>query len=187
MAPRVKIQRVDIVQAALEQVRESGAESLNARSIALRMNCSTQPIFSNFVSMEAVRGEVVSAAEALFQERMHQEIERGEFPPYKASGMAYIRFAREERELFKLLYMRDRSGESIPDQTELGDQMEHMVHRNTGLDGMDTKLFHLEMWACVHGIATMIATAYLDLDWNLISRMLTDAYQGLKKQYEERD
>ena len=33
----------------------------------------------------------------------------GKYPPYKASGMAYIRFAKEEKELFKLLFMRDRS------------------------------------------------------------------------------
>ena len=33
------------------------------------------------------------------------------YPPYKAMGMGYIRFAAEERELFRLLFMRDRSGE----------------------------------------------------------------------------
>ena len=42
---------------------------------------------------------------------------------------------------------------------------------------------HLEMWAYVHGIATMFATGFLDLDWELVSRMLTDSYQGLRKQY----
>lgn len=184
MPPKVKVRREDIVQAALELVRENGEGSVNARSIAARLNCSTQPIFSNFATMEEVRAEVVAAADALFQGAMQREIERKEFPPYKASGMAYIRFAKEERELFKLLYMRDRSAERIPDATQVGDQMEDMVQRNTGLKGMDTKLFHLEMWAYVHGIASMIATGYLELNWELISRMLTDAYQGLKKQYQ---
>ena len=88
-----------------------------------------------------------------------------------------------EKELFKLLYMRDRSAENIPEQTDTGDQMEAMVRGNTGLDGSDAKLFHLEMWAYVHGIAAMFATGYLDLDWDLVSKMLTDAYQGLRKQY----
>ena len=62
--------------------------------------------------------------------------------------------------------------------------MEDIVHNNTGLEGLNAKLFHLEMWAYVHGIATMFATRYLDLDWDLVSQMLTDLYQGLKKQYE---
>jgi hypothetical protein len=97
--------------------------------------------------------------------------------------MAYIRFAKEEKELFKLLYMRDRSGESIPERTEQTDQLAAMVQSNTGLTGQDAQLFHLEMWAYVHGIATMFATGFFDLEWDLVSRMITDCYQGLKKQF----
>jgi hypothetical protein len=41
----------------------------------------------------------------------------------------------------------------------------------------------MEMWVYVHGIATMLATGFLDLDWDLVSKMITDAYQGLRKQY----
>ena len=37
------------------------------------------------------------------QEYMQREVESGEFPAYKANGMAYIRYAKEEKELFKLL------------------------------------------------------------------------------------
>jgi len=48
---------------------------------------------------------------------------------------------------------------------------------------MEAKLFHLEMWAFVHGIAAMMATGFLDLDRELVSRMLTDAYQGLRLRF----
>ena len=41
------------------------------------------------------------------------------------------------------------------------------------------------MWAYVHGIATMFATGFLNLEWELVSRMLTDAYLGLQKQYKK--
>ena len=57
------------------------------------------------------------------------------------------------------------------------------IKYNTGLDNAGATLFHLEMWAYVHGIATMFATGYLDLDWELVSKMLTDSYLGLRKQY----
>ena len=97
--------------------------------------------------------------------------------------MAYIRFAKEEKELFKLLYMRDRKGESTPEGSALNDKMETIVQNNTGLTGKDVKIFHLEMWAYVHGIAAMFATGFFDLEWELVSRMLSDAYQGLRKQY----
>ena len=61
--------------------------------------------------------------------------------------------------------------------------MEFLVQQNTGLDEQESKLFHLEMWAFVHGIAVMNATRFVELDSALISRMLTDAYLGLRKQY----
>ena len=184
MPPKVRITKEDIVEAAVGIVRESGAQALNARTVAAALNCSTQPVFSNFETMEALRLAVVEKADRLCGVYMQRETQKGEYPPYKASGMAYIRFAKEEKELFKLLYMRDRSAETVPQGVELTEQMEDMVHCNTGLSGPDAKLFHLEMWAYVHGIATMFATGFLDLPWELVSKMLTDSYQGLRKQYE---
>ena len=183
MPPKVKVTKEDIINAAVDIVRNSGAQAINARTIASALNCSTQPVFSNFATMDELRLAVVEKADILCQEYMQREVESGEFPTYKANGMAYIRFAKEEKELFKLLYMRDRSGELIPEGSELTDEMESIVQNNTGLSGADAKLFHLEIWAYVHGIAAMFATGFLNLDWELVSKMLTDSYQGLRKQY----
>ena len=79
--------------------------------------------------------------------------------------------------------MRDRTAESTASEDALFDDMRALVQSNTGLDRTDAQLFHLEIWAYVHGIAVMFATGFLDLDWELVSKMLTDAYQGLRKQY----
>ena len=183
MPPKVKITKEDVINAAVDIVRESGAEALNARIIASVLKCSTQPVFSNFATMDELRLAVVERADKICGEYIKREIKNGKFPTYKASGMAYIRFAREEKELFKLLYMRDRTNETVPESNELGDKMESIVQSNTGLNGDTAKLFHLEMWAYVHGIATMVATGFENLDGELVSRMLTDAYQGLRRQY----
>ena len=185
MPPKVRIPKEDVIRAAVDLVRQSGSNALNARDLATALRCSTQPIFSNFPSMEALRMAVVEAADALSQQYMAEEIQAKRYPPYKATGMAYIRFAKEERELFRLLYMRDRSQEYVPEETVLGHQMETMVRDNTGLVSDDAKLFHLEMWAWVHGIAAMVATGFLELDQELISHMMTDVYQGLKKRHEK--
>lgn len=183
MPPSVKVTKEDIINAAVDIVRSNGAQSINARTIAAALNCSTQPIFSNFATMDELRLAVVERADFLCGEYIQREIANGQFPAYKASGMAYIRFAKEEKELFKLLYMRDRRREVIPESSELGDQMERYVASYTGLSKEVAKLFHLEMWACVHGIAAMVATDFIELDFDLISRMLTDIYQGLRKRY----
>ncbi len=183
MPPKVKITKEDILNVAVEIVRHNGAQAINARTIASALGCSTQPIFSNFTTMDELRLAVVEKADILCQEYMQRETESGKYPVYKANGMAYIRFAKEEKELFKLLYMRDRSDESIPEFSEITNKMESIVREKTGLDSAETKLFHFEMWAYVHGIATMFATGFLDFEWELVSKMLTDSYQGLIKQF----
>ncbi len=183
MPPKVKITKDEIINTAVDVVRENGAQAINARIIASILNCSTQPIFSNFATMDELHIAVLEKADALCQDYRRREVECGEFPEYKANGMAYIRFAKEEKELFKLLYMRDRSGEAFSEQSNIDDKMERLVQNNTGLESSDAKLFHLEMWAYVHGIASMLATGFLDLDRELISKMLTDSYMGLRKQY----
>ena len=96
--------------------------------------------------------------------------------------MAYIKFAIEQKALFKFLYMRSRSNK-IDSKSLLDNMMENIVHSSTGLSGDKAKLFHLEMWAYVHGIASMFATDYLNLDMELVSIMLSDAYLGMRKHY----
>lgn len=184
MPPKVKVTREDIINAAVDIVRTSGAEAINARNVAAVLNCSTQPVFSNFDTMDELRLAVVKKADILCEQYIQREIDSGIFPAYKASGMAYIRFAKEEKELFKLLYMRDRTNEAATEESVLSDKMEPIVLSNTGLSRQDAELFHLEMWACVHGIAAMLATDFVSLDFEIISRMLTDVYQGLRKRYE---
>lgn len=185
MAPKVRITKDAIVSAALDQVRRNGEQGLNARSVAAALGCSTQPIFSNFATMDELKAAVVAAAGTLFMDYIDRETARGDYPSYKASGMAYIRFAQEEKELFKLLYMRDRTDESFQQDDQLTYKEAGMVQEVAGLSKEDSLLFHLEMWAYVHGIAAMYATGFLSLDWDLISRMLTDAYQGHLKRFKE--
>ena len=183
MPPKVKIAKEDIINAALDITRKFGLQAVNARTLAAVLNCSTQPIFSNFTAMEELHRAVIQRADVLYREYLQQEAVNGKYPVYKASGMAYIRFAKEEKELFKLLFMYDRATAPIFDNADLFDNMQDMVHQHTGLDPQSAGMFHLEMWVFVHGIATMFATGYLDLDQELISKMMTDAYQGLRKQY----
>ena len=112
---------------------------------------------------------------ALYDDYTKQEVESEKHPIYKATGMAYIRFAKEEKELFKLLFMRDTSKENTPSFSK---EILEIVQSNTGLDGKSAELFQLEIWAFVHGIAAMLATNYLELDTALISDMITDVFQG---------
>mgnify|MGYP004508851341 FL=1 len=182
MPPKCRFTREEIIQAALDLTAEKGIGALTARGLAQRLGSSAKPIFGLFANMEEVQQEVVKAANLRYQEYLRQDMSAGRYPPYKASGMAYIRFAREQKELFKLLFMRDRTHE----EKAAGDELEALlglIQKNMGLSRDDAYRFHLEMWIYVHGIATMIATAYLEWDMDFISAALTDAYQGLRLRF----
>ena len=182
MPPKCRFTREEIIQAALDLTAEKGVGALTARGLAQRLGSSAKPIFGLFANMEEVQQEVVKAANLRYQEYLRQDMSAGRYPPYKASGMAYIRFAREQKELFKLLFMRDRTHE----EKAAGDELEALlglIQKNMGLSRDDAYRFHLEMWIYVHGIDTMIATAYLEWDMDFISAALTDAYQGLRLRF----
>ena len=180
MAPKIKTTKDELIAAALNLVRWEGKEALNARNLAASIGCSTQPIFSNFSNMKELTDAVAEAAYGKYLEFIKSEIESSRYPEYKASGMAYIRFAREERELFKLIFMADRSGEE-PKPTPDFEASISLIAAANGISKEKATLLHLEMWSVVHGIATMLATSFLMLDEELISTMLTDVYQGTRK------
>ena len=186
MPPKVKITKEEIVRVAFDIVRKNGIEALNARSIAQMLECSTQPIFSNFESMAILQREVVKKAYELTLTYREHEISSGEFPSYKASGIAYIRFAKEENMLFKLLFM---SGSSDMDDCDIAkNDWNSVVGSISGYAGVaedKAELFHLEMWMFVHGVASMFATGNIDLEMDVVSNMLTDVYLGLKERYGE--
>ncbi len=185
MPPKFKFTRDEITSAALNLTRRTGLSGLTARALAAELGCSSKPIFGLFKNMEEVQQEVIRTANILYYGYLKEDMEKGEYPPYKASGMAYIRFAKEEKELFKLLFMRDRSVEKIEENKEEIRPLLQLIQKGTGMDEQEAHTFHIEMWIFVHGMATMIATNYLDLDEAYISKVLTDAYKGIKSRFEK--
>ena len=182
MPPKVKITKEDIIKTALELLRKEGNGAINARNIASELGCSTQPVFSNFSTMEELHGATIVAAYELYLDFLKKECESGSYPKYKAFGMAYIRFAKEEKELFRYLFMRDRTEEDISTSVDFEESV-RMISEANGMSEDTARLIHLEMWSCVHGIATMFATSFLQLEWELISDMVSDVYHGVRQRH----
>ena len=215
MPPKVKVTKADLIQTAAQIIREEGEEALNARAVAARLKVSTQPVFSNYKTMQELRRDVTAYVQEQFEQCVQKSMEQagrnmgkrkaegeekprekktgekktGEknpgapYPPYKASGMAYIRFAAEEKEWFKFLFMRNRDGENPGFQSETDQEILKLIQKNTGLSREEAELLHFEMWVCVHGLGVMAATSYFEPEEELVSRVLTDVYQGVKSQH----
>lgn len=186
MPPKYKFTKQEIIQAALDITRTEGIHSVTARAVGAKLNSSSKVIFGLFQNMEKLQEEVIKAAHDLYQNYLKEDMAKGKYPPYKASGMAYIRFAKEEKELFKLLFMRDRSEEKIEQNLDEIKPLLQIIQKNIGLSEQDAYMFHIEMWIYVHGIATMIATSYLEWGGETISNVLTDGYMGLKERYSRK-
>lgn len=190
MPAKKQITKSDIIKASMEILKESGMDAVNARSIAKKLNCSTQPIYLSFNSMNELKQAVIQSANEVYLKYLANEVKSALYPPYKCYGMGYIRFAKEEKELFKLLFMRDRSDEKKKSEQEEKAEVSHiteLIAKNLGISKDEAYIFHIEIWTCVHGIATMLATSYLDLDFDAISNIITDIYQGLRTRYKKED
>lgn len=179
MPPSIRITREAIISGAVDLVREQGIEGLTTRTLAKKLNCSTQPIFSNFPNMESLKQLVLEKAYELYVDRTFRSMGSGEYPPYKASGMAYIEFAVEEPQLFRLLYMRDRHNEERINDTPESERIVEVIIRNTGVTLAQAHRLHEELWVLVHGLATMYATGFEVYDREKASRMLSDVYLGI--------
>ena len=173
-----------IINAALSLTREKGFSAVSARTLGEKLGTSSRPVFGRFENMEEVKTAIIEAANELYQSYRKRELESGKYVPFKASGMAYIRFAKEEKELFKLLFMRDRSGEQIKENPEEMEALIGLIAKQVNIDKEAARFFYLEMWAYTHGIASMIATGFYEWDEQLASRALTDVYEGLKHRYK---
>ena len=189
MPPRFKYTKEQIIQTALELAREGGIAAVTAKSVGAKLNSSVKLVFGQFANMEEVKNEVLKEAYQFWRNYIQSAMGKNEYPTCATSGlaygMAYIHFAKEEKELFKLLFMRDRSGEVIDDSVDMKPVIE-AIQRASGLSAEEAYMIHTEMWIFVHGIATMVATSYLTWDDQLISQFLTDAYFGMKHRFSEK-
>ncbi len=67
MARKETITKDAILKAAFSLLQEEGIEQVTARKLAARANCSTQPIFRFYKSMEEVTQELCGMACAFFR------------------------------------------------------------------------------------------------------------------------
>lgn len=181
MPPKAKITKEAVLAAAVELVRREGAGALNARALAQALGCSTQPLFTHFPTMEALKAAVIQEATTRWLDCIETERAKEKWPPYKAMGIAYWRFATTERELFKLLFMRDRTGEEFATDESFTMAIA-AIQKANGLTEEAATRFHMAMWAAVHGLSTMSATGYLSLREEQVSELMSEIYQGLRKE-----
>ena len=166
MARKERIHKEYLVDTAFLLAKQEGFENVTARKLAAKAGCSTQPIFRLYENMEDLWSEVYEKA-VEFYDFFYKEQPKNCETPFVDLGMAYIKFATDEKQLFRLLFM----GEGLSYAKSLYDILngtggyvgaEFARAKNAGI--VDGQNLFTKMWIFIHGIACMSVTGDYDLD-----------------------
>ncbi len=91
-----------IISAAVEVVRQSGFENINARTVSEKLHCSTQPVIYHFSTIENLKRAAYRSIDKQHTDYL-MNAPQGQ-DPVLAIGLNYIRFAVEEPQLFRFLF-----------------------------------------------------------------------------------
>lgn len=181
MPPTVRFTLDAVLHAACQLMRREGMEALNARAIAKELGGSTQPIFRLFTNMEDLHRELILYVARQFQAHAEADMAQSD-SPYIQLCTTYLLYGRDEPELFKLLFMRDRVSEGqYSDQTNF-DLVFNIIKKETPLDDETALRFFERTWLFVHGLAVCIATKYIPCqDERYLISMVKEAYNAAVK------
>lgn len=181
-------QQEDILNAAFSLVRRDGLEALNARAVARELHCSTQPIFRFYSSMDVLRQAVEEKAMSFYAERIRHSSGL-DTRPYRATGLAYIAFARNEPQLFRMLFMCDHRSDAHQ-ATEQDSSMDYVldtIQQSTGYSREKALYFNHIIWIFTHGLAVMVATQFVPFSDDEIRQLLSEHYLATRARFDTED
>ena len=181
MPPKVKFTRQEIIDTAIELVRESGIEMLTSRELGKKLGVTARPIFTAFENMNELKSELYERAKAIYAE--YQNGFENYSPAFKRYGRQIIYFAQKEPQLFKLLFMTQEDGRqpSFYDAVTSSDDMDAVLDvlaRDYQLDREKaTRLVNI-LWIQVYGISVMLVQGVCYFTEEVISEMLSTVFIG---------
>ena len=161
MPPKAKFSREEIIDAAINIVREDGFDALTSRALGTKLGSSARPIFTVFQNMEEVQQVVIITAKQKYREYISKGLSQD--LAFKGVGMEYILFSINEPKLFQLLFMTEQP--QIPDLTgvlplidDSYEQILRSIQSGYEIDKSSAEILYRHLWIYTHGIATLCAT-----------------------------
>ena len=154
----------EIIDAAVEVLRDGGFSSVNARSVAKKLGCSTQPIYFSFANMDELKAALTERAVLMHTRRVRDSLRahEGNDSRYSSYGMGFVKFAAEEKQLFRWLYLEGRqSGPYSADV--LYSEVIGVVVDEFGYSEEVARRFHRDMLYFTYGLAILANTDHLNL------------------------
>lgn len=174
-----KIQKEDIIRCALSILLKENFDSLNARRLAKELSCSVQPIFYNFANMDDLKSVLFERIYNLYQMYMNEGSK--EANSYKGMGMAYIKFAKDYPNFFRILFMGHTkcSPKSFIMNDSKGNDIIQKGMELTGFSFEEQKDFHVKVWIFTHGLATLVAMGTIQICEEEIEQLLQETVREM--------
>ncbi len=180
MPPRAKITKEMVVDAAFAVAREAGGENINARLVAKKLNCSTQPVMYHFATIEELKKAVYAKADSYHSEYL-MKVQKPQKGIMLGIGLNYIRFAVEEPHLFRFLFQSNFfNGTALAELIDAEELMPVISAMQGEIGGSiaQVKEVFVTIFLFAHGYASMIANNSLDDSGQTIQAHLERAYKG---------
>lgn len=186
MPPKAKITKKMILNTVLDITRETGFETVNARSIASKLQCSTRPIFTCYENMDELKKDFLDFAYKFYEQYVSDYSNYTNVNSVLVLPLSYIEFARKETHLFKLLFINDMDLLMVEEKDfykEIDNEKRAKIFSDTiGVDLEHGKVIFLDLFLYTHGIAVLAATNKLLLDRNSVEKMVTNLLSALIRQ-----
>ena len=186
MAPKNKFTKEQMVKAAVRVARDRGIDGLTAKTMADELGISTQPVFTAFGSMDEVKREVDAAAVSVYDG--YTELGLKEKIPFLGVGMQYIRFARQEPELYRLLFLsqtQENEYSAVKSMQHLQELVRPTLIRIYHITAEEADLYFRNLWFVVHSLATLIVTGDCPYSDQQIGEILTGFSISICKSIKE--
>ena len=92
MPPKVKFQKEEIIEAAVNITREKGISAVTAREVGAYLGVSSRPLFTYFDTVDELKKAVWTYAKNLYEECVKNGLKAA--IPFLGVGQNYIRFAK---------------------------------------------------------------------------------------------
>ena len=157
--------REQITEAAIDLIRKEGWQAVSARSLAKKIGCSTMPIYSHFHSISDLEEELLKKVDEYLREYQRRSYSDN---PLLDMAVGYVVFARDEKLLFRFLYLerpRVSSGD-LPGMretflTDFGANSPQGLELDGVPAGSQEPLMR-HTWIFTHGMAMLVNAGVLD-------------------------
>lgn len=181
MPPKTQITKNMIIETGLNIIRDYGVESLNVRRIASAIKCSTQPIMYQFQTVEKLKDEIYFEAD-----KYHTSyIMNADFineSPMLAIGLRYIKFAAEEKHLFRFLFQTDKYANKSLDELIDNEDIAPIflvLQEQAEITEKQSKDAFAALFLTVHGIASLLANNSMEYHEEYFKNILNNVFMGV--------